>query len=179
MEDVDLSKFNQIVPVRDYEGLYSVTDCGQVISFHGKKPRILKQGIGGSGYPDGYSMVVLAKDGTTKSTKVSVIVAESFIRRREENEVILHLNNIKTDNRLENLKIGTQAENIQQKYKEGYIQDYMRGEKHHGAKLSKEDVRSIRERAKSERQIDLAHEYNVTKGTIHHVVSFKNWSWLD
>lgn len=179
MEDVDLSKFNRIVPVRDYEGLYSVTDCGQVISFHRDKPRILKQGIGGSGYPDGYSMVVLAKDGTTKSTKVSVIVAESFIRRREENEVILHLNNIKTDNRLENLKIGTQAENIQQKYKEGYIQDYMRGENHHRAKLNEEQVRDIRERASRERQVDLANEYDVSRGAIHNVIHFKSWSWLD
>lgn len=55
----------------------------------------------------------------------------------------------------------------------------LRGIKHHQAKLTENDVRTIRERfAAGEHGADLAREYNVTHANICRIVARKTWAWL-
>lgn len=69
----------------------------------------------------GYYHVRLAKEGVYELFKIHVLVASVWLnydrhqydRKDIDSFVVNHINEIKTDNRLENLEIITQAENIQ------------------------------------------------------------------
>lgn len=71
----------------------------------------------------------------------------------------------------EHLSVGTQAENMQQCARRGRIRGGARlGENHHNAKLTREQIRSIRQRtAAGESCIRLAAEYGVSDTTIYNI----------
>lgn len=84
---------------------YSISDCGEVINeITGKiKHKFLHQ--------KGYYMVTLYKNGKPKNIYVHRLVAETFIPNPQNKETINHKNEIKTDNRVENLEWLTGKEN--------------------------------------------------------------------
>ena len=74
----------------------------------------------------------------------------------------------------EHLEEGTQAENNQDKIRDGTS---ARGEKHHRVKLTQEQVLAIRSiTGKTQQQI--ADEYSVDSSTISYILSRKSWYWL-
>ena len=93
----------RIINVKDFEGLYAVSDDGRVFS--------LKRGIelkpcAGEG---GYLHVCLNKNGKRRTKPVHVIVYNSFnkqgfMKRRTDDLVIDHIDGDKTNNRLDNLR---------------------------------------------------------------------------
>lgn len=102
-----------------YEGIYQVSDLGNVRSLdrvvHGKgrylcfkKGRILKPGL-----RDGYQCYCLCINGTQRTYYTHQLVAIVFLNHKPDgqNLVVDHINNIKTDNRLENLQVITQRYN--------------------------------------------------------------------
>lgn len=97
--------------IEGYEGLYQVSNEGRVKSldryvdnFWGTKQfvrgRILKETTD----KDGYLMVYLCKDGKPKGRKVHRLVAEAFIPNTENKPQIDHINTVRDDNRVENLR---------------------------------------------------------------------------
>lgn len=173
--------------VRGYETKYQVSNMGNVRSLNYRrsgKPGILQPALDSNGYRRAF----LCKDGKCKTIKVPVLVAETFYRPREKGEVVMHLNNIREDDRLCNLKIGTQSENIKQKFRDGYehteknrkaVSDSMKGTKHHSNKLSEEQVREIRSKLDFTTRVTLANEYGVTPTAIYDIEHSRTWSWLD
>lgn len=94
-----------------YEGLYQVSNLGRVKSLnfnHTGNERIMKPTLKKTGY---YS-VKLWKNGKSKHINVHRLVAEAFLGSIPKGLVVNHLNEIKTDNRLENLEICTIKENL-------------------------------------------------------------------
>lgn len=93
------------------EGLYEVSTCGAVR----RNNKVLKQGYNHKGYPRVYLSI------RNKQTTVLVhkLVLLAFVGPAPDGHETLHKNNIKTDNRLCNLRWGTRSENIQQTYDEG------------------------------------------------------------
>lgn len=104
-----------------YEGLYQVSNVGNVKSlprevwngtgFRHTKERILKAGINSSGY----FSVVLSNGIKAKSRTVHSLVVESFLNHISDGtmkKVIDHRNDIKTDNRVENLQVVTFRFNV-------------------------------------------------------------------
>jgi hypothetical protein len=93
-----------------YEGIYEVSSLGRVKSLKYGKERILKSGVNGNGYLH----VVLCKDKKTTIKRVHQLVAESFLNHVTcgFNLVIDHINDIKTDNRVDNLQIVTMRYNV-------------------------------------------------------------------
>lgn len=87
-------------PVKGYEDLYKVSNKGNIYSIKSKK--ILSQSIINSGY----KVVGLSKDGICTNMLVHRIVASSFIENKNPDTDIYinHKNEIKTDNRAENLE---------------------------------------------------------------------------
>ena len=107
-------------PIKGYEGCYEVSNLGKVKSLERKvesvrngKPfintyyeKLLRQAIDNKGY----YRVKLQKDRNKETRKVHRLVAEAFLGDIYNKEVD-HINTIKTDNRVENLRIVTSKEN--------------------------------------------------------------------
>lgn len=106
--------------IKDYEGLYQISNFGRVKSLNylnTKQPRILKPKT----YRGGYLCVCLSKNGVVKYPKIHRLVYDNFIgidkpykRRGKGNEiwVINHKDENRTNNRLDNLELITQTENV-------------------------------------------------------------------
>src|SRR6056297_3432752 len=105
--------------IPNYEGLYQVSNLGIVKS----RNRVVKnrwefyvlkgKKIKGSINSDGYIVVRLSKNKIEKDFKTHQLVAMAFLGHKPcgNKLVIDHINNKKSDNRLENLQITTQRHN--------------------------------------------------------------------
>ena len=108
------------MPVLGYEGLYEVSNFGDVMSLDRLVPnsngigvrcsrgKMLKQRIDDTGY---YS-VVLCKNGKAKTKRVHVLVCSAFHGPKPIGMEVLHLDGTRTNNRADNLKWGTRSENM-------------------------------------------------------------------
>ena len=99
--------------VVNYEGLYQVSNLGRVKSlarYRVPKDRILKAAKDNLGY---YGVTLC--DNSRIQRRIHQLVAESFlgfVRDGTHKIVVDHINNIKTDNRLENLQLCSTRENL-------------------------------------------------------------------
>ena len=113
-------------PIKDFEGYYEVSNIGRVRSLNYKrtgKGKILKNIEDYKGYLE----VVLTKNGKRKQFKVHRLVAEAFIPNPENKPCIDHINTVKSDNRVENLRWVTYKENSNN---EKTLEKF-KGENHH------------------------------------------------
>lgn len=112
-------------PVEGYEGLYEVSDQGNVYSLskwvgHYTKPsKKLKQSNS-----NGYLRVVLSKDGKTKKFFVHRLVAAAFIDNKEDKEFVNHKDSVRTNNSVLNLEWCTASENYTHGADTGFINTY-------------------------------------------------------
>ena len=113
--------------IKDYEGLYQVSNLGRVKSL---KREIIRNKYGRLPVPEkilslekttssGYKKIWIYKDKKGKEVNVHRLVAEAFLKQEYPNNIVNHLNGIKTDNRLENLEWTTYSKNGKHSYKVG------------------------------------------------------------
>lgn len=95
-------------PIKEFPG-YSVSDNGYVIGPGGRNhgPKILKPARNSRGY----FYVRLCRGGKIHSRSVHSLVLATFGSPRPKGYVCDHINAIKTDNRVENLRWLTDIEN--------------------------------------------------------------------
>jgi hypothetical protein len=99
--------------IKDFPG-YFVAEDGKVFSYwnrkrilnYNKKPRELKQNP-----VRGYLQVALYKEGIKTCYLVHRLVAQIYIPNPDNLETVNHINEIKTDNRIENLEWMTRSSN--------------------------------------------------------------------
>ena len=85
---------------------YHVSGVGDVKSFRYGKDRLLSPGSN-----KGYPQVILSADGVRTTCTIHKLVMLSFVGPRPDGMQIRHLNGVRSDNHLENLKYGTSKEN--------------------------------------------------------------------
>lgn len=97
-------KENEIIeewrPICGYEGLYEVSNMGRIKSLKFGKEKILKFGK----RPNGYLYVNLCKEKKMKTFRVHRLVGNAFLENPNGYRCYNHKNEIKTDNRVENLE---------------------------------------------------------------------------
>ena len=101
--------------IKDFEGLYKVSNLGNVLSL--KSNKILKPSIKKAGY----SQITLMKDGKRHSKTIHRLVAEAFIPNPNNYECVLHTIPILAGgtNAVDNLRWGTYCENAQDTVNQG------------------------------------------------------------
>lgn len=114
-------------------------------------------------HPDGYYRIPIKG---RKQEFVHYLILLAFVGPKPLGSEGLHKNDIKTDNRLDNLKWGTHFENMQNRHQNGSYDVIL------NATLANE----IRRRVENgEKQKDIAVEFKVHKATVNSIVKNKIW----
>ena len=123
-------------PIVGYEEEYMVSDMGRVKSLKykgGNKEKVLKSCKTSRGYVN----VVLVKDGKHKSHSVHRLVAQTFIPNPHNKPYVDHINTIRHDNRVENLRWVTHTENCNNPKTKNKYSEYAKSRsKEHQEKLN-------------------------------------------
>lgn len=162
--------------IKGYEGIYAVSDDGQVMSMN-----FAKSGLPGIMEPtlrEGYPSVMFRTEANKRKWfTVHVLVAAAFIGPRPEGLWINHKNGIRHDNRVENLEYCTPSENNKHAFRIGLVDTH--GERHSQAKLNDEAILDIRKRLfYGETQVSIAKHYGLCQSTISLVANRKRWSHI-
>lgn len=128
------------------------------------------------GAPDakGYLHIGYRKGGSQIGLLAHRMIWESVHGKIPTGMTINHKNAIKNDNRIENLEMVTQKENIHHAIRLGLSP---RGDSHPNSKLTSECVKAIRERhAAGESKRSLSSEYGVGERHIYQITTGRRWA---
>lgn len=103
----------------DFEGLYQVSNLGNVKSFHEKGKKGGNRAFRKD--KDGYSVLFLHKNGKLYIKKVHRLVAIAFMPNPHNKPCIDHINTNKNDNRVQNLRWCTIKENAENPLSRAHI----------------------------------------------------------
>lgn len=167
------------LPAKGFSSNYYVSNMGRLLttSHHGgHHTAVMKPALDGSGY---YRTVM---DG--KTVKVHRVAAQTWLQNPLNKPQVNHINNIRTDNRIENLEWVTKAENLAHMIRQGR-QNRNWGEKSASHILTSAQVREIRayqqqhpEMTKLDMSIELAKTYPLKSGSIRHILKGHTWKYL-
>jgi len=165
--------------IPDYTGLYQASTLGQIkslIKYNGTNQRILKLKI----RKNGYLQVILCKDGIHKHYLVHKLILETFVGPCPPGMETRHLNGIRIDNKLINLKYGTRSENQKDRNLHGTQSNAKhldnRGTKQWQAKLNDNKVFKIKKLLKLGFSCkDIAKIFSVNKSTISDIKFGRTW----
>ena len=159
------------IDVPGYEGLYQVSNLGQVVSIsrNGTNGGVLKFDKNNAGY----HQVRLYKGNKSRVFRVHRLVASAFIYPSEMD--VNHKNGIKTDNRLKNLEYVTASQNVRHARKL-FGSWSLTGAKHQNAKLTDADVEAIKSQAGHVTQRELAKTYGISEAQVSRIINGTRWN---
>lgn len=157
--------------VKGYEGVYQVSDQGQVkrvARSRGARPgRILRQRRDTNGYR---SICLNARDHSGQY-RVHRLVAEAFVPGYADGLEVNHINGDKADNRAENLEWVTHSENELHAYRHGLKRPPRWNGK--GRKINLETARAIRREPGTAAEV--ARRYGISDTMVRNIRAGINW----
>ena len=157
-----------------YEGLYKANNLGQIKSLPRKttKGGILTQYLDKSPRHKEYKrpMIRLSKNGKTKLCRVCRLVALAFIPNPDNKPEVNHIDCNPQNNMAKNLEWTTRKENHTHSATRLRM---ARGEKHGMRKLTQEQVKEIR--LKKDSPKNLAIKMGITRGSVYRIQNNRSW----
>ena len=124
----------------------------------------------------GYHCVALCRDSRRHPFQIHILVLITFIGPRPDGMVCRHLDGNPGNNHLSNLVWGTLSENQRDRIRHGTSN---LGENNGCAKLTKDDVKTIRVRvANGETHQSISNDFNVHAGTISQIARRVTWKHI-
>jgi hypothetical protein len=169
--------------IPDYEGLYQISNFGQVksldktiVQVSGRnrvsQTRQIKGRILSQFYTAGYPSVKLSKK-ATQTVYVHRLMASAFIADYSDDLVVNHIDGCRTNNILSNLEICSQSDNIAHARFIGLIPQ---GSRRPNAKLTESDIPCIRDMLLSKNtHQEIADKYGVNRRVITDIKLGKTW----
>jgi HNH endonuclease/NUMOD4 motif len=156
-------------PVVGYEGHYQVSDQGRVRSL--KRGKVMAQ----MKNRRGYLQINLYWEGRAKNYLVHRLVAQAFLGRIPLAWQVNHKDGVKTNNKLDNLEVVTAEANRAHAREKGLFRP-KHGEENFNAKLTEEDVRTIR-RLWQEKvsALEISFRYRMSQRAIYSVIKRETW----
>jgi hypothetical protein len=167
--------------IKGWTGIYQCSTFGRVRSLDRMSPfrgglRFKKGVVLKPSYRSGYPQVCLRINGTQIARMNHRLVLETFDRNKLPDEECRHLDGIRTNPHISNLKWGTYRENRRDMVNHGRS---ARGDKGSWSKLKPKYVRVIRKAIKAGKHPkDVAKFYNVSPTTIFDIKAGRTWRWL-
>lgn len=174
--------------IKDYEGLYEVSNLGRVkslkrrVDIKSRKGKVFNIAINEKilkpGFNRHYYQVHLCKEGKYPLYEIARLVADAFIPNPDNKPQVNHINGDKLDNRVENLEWCTCSENRYHAYRMGL--QSAKGENNGQAKLTESNIREIRSLFEFRKitSIMLAQKYNVSPSCIKSIVRKERWAFV-
>jgi hypothetical protein len=165
-------------PVLGFEGLYEVSDDGQVvrIATHGKNPKPIRRLVQSHKKPNGYYAIDIQKDGQRHRDYLHRVIWQAFKGPIPSGLEINHKDGNRDRNRLENFELVTRSGNMLHCFEElSPSLNRVRGTEHHKAKLTPDDVLTIVKLSHSKSWSELATMFGVSKNAIRLILIGKNW----
>lgn len=169
-------------PIKDYEGLYEISDCGRVKSLDRwdslnrlKIGKILNCCDNGSGY----MIVNLKAFGKQNIKTIHRLVAEAFIPNPNNLPCVNHKDGNKQNNNVDNLEWCTHSENMKHAFRTG-LSFQKKGEFNSQHKLTQDDVDYIRTHYKKYDPeygfAALGRKFGVSQTTVKMIVWNRMWT---
>ena len=152
---------------------YRFRSDGEVISHHGKQPRILAGGTD----KDGYKKFVLIDDlGARRYVRRASLICTAFHGPRPRGMEVRHLDGTRNNDAASNLAWSTHKENIADKMEHD---SHQRGDRNGNARLNEpQAIEAKRRLAAGENARQIARDLGVQHSTIYNVKYGKCWAWL-
>lgn len=137
--------------IPDYEGLYQASNLGRIRSlprvsrFIGRWGTEVERDVPGKVLvakvkPSGHLFVTLCKKGKTRNWHVHTLVLTAFVGARPDNMECLHQDGDPTNNRVENLRWGTNSQNRLDSVRHGTHVNARKTHCKHGHEFSPENT---------------------------------------
>lgn len=167
-----------------FEGYYQASDLGRIMSMTrivkagGERPheKLINWRILKPSWSHGYHSYVLWKDHVGTTIRAHSAVAYAFLGLRPEGAYVCHRDGDRANNCLSNLYYGTPTENVADARRHGTLAI---GEKAGAAKLTSQDVKRIREMAKTHAQREISDKFGISQAQVSRVINGSHWRHID
>ena len=153
---------------------YGIRADGEIVSYWGLEPKLLKGGVD----KDGYRKFVLIDDlGARRYVRRSSLVCTAFHGPRPRGKEVRHLDGSRCNDAADNLTWATHKENCADKRLHG---TWQRGENANNVKATEAQARLVKKLFDSGANVnEVMAETKVTRSIAYNIKYGKSWQWLE